>query len=311
MNPQQNVTQWMNEEMLIPENIDLSAYMSSEDKYKIKNAPEFREQLKEHYLNPQQAQGLTLPWIAAKDFRIRPGESTIHTGYNGHRKSMMLGLIQLALIGQDAVCLGVSLEMRPHITLDRMLKQFTGDKEPNLSTHDRYFEFLNQKLFLYDQVGTVKWQRALAVARYAIEKLGVTQVFYDSLMKLGIKKKDLETQAEFVDEMTTLGKDTGAHFHLVAHSNKPAEYNENKAPTKYDISGSSDLSNMVDNVVVHFKESRPEKAYSQLMIVEKQRNPSGNDPEPAISFDFDDDNLQFQRDHMRYRPDDWELARWS
>lgn len=295
------------------EGIDFDQYLDQDDKAKVKDANHWQEKVKQYQLNPQESTGKRLPWLAAGDhFRIRAGETTIHTGYNGHKKSLMLGFIQLGLIAQSEKCLNISLEMPPHITLDRQIKQFAGNSEPTMPEHDQFFNFVKDNLYIYDQVGTMKWRRVIAVCRYAIQELGVTQLFLDSLMKFGIKSKDHETQAEFVDELTTLGKDTGAHCHLVAHAKKPGEGREHQPPSIFDISGSADLSNMVDNVLVHFSDKREDKFHDQYINVNKQRNPESEITEPSIWFDFDSDSLQFIRnEYQRMTPVEWEQAKFN
>lgn len=299
------------------EGIDFDTYLHPDEQAKVKPAEHWREKLKDYQFNPQVYEGKTLPFLkAGNDFRIRPSETTIHTGYNGHKKSLMLGYIQLGLISQNEKCLNISLEMPPHITLDRQIKQFACTTEPLLPTHDRFFKFVMDNLYIYDQVGTMKWKRVISVCRYAIKELGVTQVFLDSLMKFGIKSKDHETQAEFVDELTTIGKDTGAHIHLVAHSKKPSEQGEGKMPDKYDIAGSGDISNMVDNVIIHFSDKSEDKMYDQVIKVAKQRNPETENTEPVFGLNFDPDSVQFipSRDGFptsKMSVDDWELGRFN
>jgi twinkle protein len=296
--------------VMLPQNIDFDAWFTPEDKTKLKEASHWREDLKQHHLNPQSAKGLSLPFCDS-DYLIRLGEATIHSGYNGAKKSMMLGLIQLAMISQGQKCLSVSLEMKPIITLERMVKQFSGKGELSLPLHAEFFDFVKDKLFLYDQIGTMKWKRVVGVCRYAIEECGVNQIFLDSLMKFGIGTKDLETQAAFVDEIATLAKDTNTHIHLVAHSTKPNEYKEGTPPNKYQVAGSADISNMVDNVVIHF--SAKDKEYDQLFIVAKQRDPSGNIAEPSWRLHFDGLSLQFRRkkDDLLFYPEDWRSTSWK
>lgn len=297
------------------EGIDFDSYLKSEEKNNIRHAEYWQEKVKDYQFNPQQSYGLKLPWMKFNkekqvreylSFKLRKGETTIHTGYNAHKKSMQIGFIQLGLIAQGAKCMTVSLEMPPVITLDRQIKQFAGSLEPTLANHDQFFDYVRDKLFIYDQLGTMKWKRVIGVCRYAIKEFGIDQIFLDSLMKFGIKSKDHETQAEFVDELTTLGKDTGAHIHLVAHSKKPTDIQgEAKPPCKYDISGSADLSNMVDNVIIHFQNKAEQRTYDQLLIVDKQRNPDGEDTEPSYMFTFDELQFKSYSNTPKMKPDDW------
>ena len=301
------------QQFIIPNDVNFDEHFQADDKSKIKEASEYQEELKQHYLNPQQAQGLTLPWLKASDFRVRPAEATIHSGFSGHRKSMMLGTFKIAFIAQGAKCLSISPEMRPRVTLERMVKQFAGNGNMSVPLQEEFFLFAHNKLWLYDQIGTIKWRRVVGICRWAIENLGINQIFIDSLMKCGIKSKDYESQAEFLDELTTLGKNTGAHIHLVAHSTKPADHDETKPPGKYGVAGSADLTNMVDNVLVHFQQKKEPRTYDQLINVDKQRNPEGKDAEPSFMFTFDENSLQFKSEQYgsTLNPEDWRNALWT
>lgn len=299
------------------EGVNFDSYLHPDDQAKVKQASHWREKLKDFQFNPQEQSGKLLPFSkAANHFRIRPSETTIHTGYNGHKKSLMLGYIQLGLISQSEKCLNVSLEMPPHITLDRQIKQFANCKQPSLLLHERFFDFVKDNLYIYDQIGTMRWKRVIAVCRYAIVELGVTQCFLDSLMKFGIKSKDHETQAEFVDELATLAKDTGAHIHLVSHSKKPSEHGEGKMPDKYDIAGSADISNLVDNVAIHFTDKSDGRRFDQCLKIAKQRNPESEMTEPTIGLDFESESLQFVPSFegqftQRMSAEDWENGRFN
>jgi twinkle protein len=198
------------------------------------------------------------------------------------------------------------------VTIERKVKQFAGNGQMSLPLQDQFFEFVSGNLWLYDQIGTMKWKRIIGISRWAIENLGITQVMIDSLMKCGIRSKDHETQAQFLDELTTLGKNTGAHMHPVAHSVKPSEYDETKPPSKYSTAGSADISNMVDNMLIHFQQKKEPRTYDQMLIVDKQRNPEGNNAEPSFLFTFDEDCFQFKPETFAptYNPEDWRSALW-
>ena len=74
------------------EGVNFDSYLHPDDQAKVKQASHWREKLKDFQFNPQKQSGKLLPFSkAANHFRIRPSETTIHTGYNGHKKSLMLG----------------------------------------------------------------------------------------------------------------------------------------------------------------------------------------------------------------------------
>ncbi len=290
--------------------VNFDAYVHAEEIAKIKDASSYREQVKRQILNPEEERGLSLPWQKASDFRFRDSELTIWTGYNGHKKSLMLGFVILALLAQGAKACIASLEMPPRKTLWRMCKQWTGIEEASMPEVEKYFSWLHHKLWIYDQVGTVKTERMIGVARYAITELGVKHFVIDSLMKCGIGEDDYNGQKRFVDELATISKDTGAHIHLVAHAKKPESGKETAPSTKYGVSGTANITNLADNVIVVFAQKDETKDYDILMNVEKQRN---GESEPHYVLHFDPKSLQFKSfsSATKLYPEDWELCRWK
>lgn len=290
--------------------VNFDSYIHATEIAKIRDASSYYEQVKHQILNPDEDSGLSLPWEKAVDFRFRDSELTIWTGYNGHKKSMMLGFVVLGLLAQGAKACIASLEMPPRKTLWRMCKQWTGTNDPPLDTLERYFSWLHKKLWIYDQVGTVKMDRMIGVARYAITELGVTHFVIDSLMKCGINDDDYNGQKRFVDELATLAKDTGAHIHLVAHAKKPETGKETIPSTKYGVAGSANITNLADNVIVVFVQKDEKKDYDIVMRVEKQRN---GEAEPSYILQFDQKSLQFRSSSAAtiMTPSDWEHKIWG
>jgi twinkle protein len=85
--------------------VDFEAYMAAreQDVALIKPAEDFRDALMEEFHGEEKLKGLHLPWHRVSDkFRIRNGELTIWSGFNGHRKSMVTGFILLDLMRQGA-----------------------------------------------------------------------------------------------------------------------------------------------------------------------------------------------------------------
>tara|TARA_R110002126_G_scaffold280287_1_gene427583 strand:+ start:95 stop:1009 length:915 start_codon:yes stop_codon:yes gene_type:complete len=292
------------------DDIDFDKYLHSDEVAKIKPAGRYSDHVKELFLLGDQQQGLRLPWQKADGFRFREGELTIWTGYNGHKKSMMQGFVMLGLMAQGGKGLIASLEMQPKKTLWRMCKQFVGNSEPTMPYIEKYFDWLNGKLWLYDQVGTVKPDRMIAVARYAVQELGVTQVVIDSLMKCGISGDDYNRQKSFVDELCAVAKDTGAHIHLVAHSKKPQEGKESVPSSKYGVSGSAAITDMADNVIISYSNKAEDRKFDQMLICEKQRN---GEEEPKYFLTFDERSLQFKgySSAPTLTVEDWERCAWK
>lgn len=263
--------------------IDWSKYELPEaEQARVRSAISWRDDVVQHFLDPESARGAYMPWAKmAGQFRVRPGELTVWSGYNGHRKSMMLNQVMLALMQQSERVLIASLEMRPVQTLARMARQSIGVLDPSVPAIDAMFAWMRPRLWLYDQLGTVMANRMIALARYAREEIGAQHVVIDSLMKCGIASDDYGGQKSFVDKLSTLAKDTNLHIHLVAHARKGED--ESRPPNKMDISGTADLTNMADNVItvwVNKKKFAAQEAGNRdldekpdaMLTIEKQRN---------------------------------------
>ena len=98
--------------------------------FKVKSTDLFSDDLVKYFGEEIHA-GKSLGWPKTEEkFRIRHSELTILTGVSGHGKSMWLSQVILSLLKQKTKCLIASLEMRPVLTLSRMITQALGSPEP-------------------------------------------------------------------------------------------------------------------------------------------------------------------------------------
>ena len=215
----------------------------------IRDAGNWKDEVWERFGDGLSATGVMMPWANTwNKLRLRPGEVSVWSGINGHGKSELLGYAMLGVLAQpnQKVCIA-SMEMLPESTLQRIARQALGTQYPSRDESDDFVEgFLSEKLYMYDQQGTVKSDRILALARYCHEELGINHFVIDSLMKLGIGSDDYNRQKDFVDELCSHARDTGQHIHLVAHARKGKS--ENDIPGKFDVKGASEITDQVDNV---------------------------------------------------------------
>jgi len=270
---------------LIPDNINLEAYMEPDEAKSIRPAAFFRDDTQAILYRSREAMGAKLPWAKTHDkFAVRGGEMTIWSGWKGHGKSAMLSHASLHLMDGGERMFIISPEFKPADVLARKARQWAGEKTPPLSAVDGFFEMLNDRLWLLGTQGAVKAENALALCRYAIDKYQVTQIVVDSLMKCGIGTDDYNRQKWFVDQLQTIAHSYGIHMHLVAHAKKSD--NEGSPPKMHDVKGTSEIVDMVENVVIVWKNKGKLDARSQgddnknaepdaLMVVDSQRNGEG------------------------------------
>lgn len=297
--------------LLKPEEIDVEKYLKAHDlTNKVREVSGLLDELRAEIANPVKEITQTMPWPKTEhSFRFRPGEVTLYAGSNGGGKSLITGQIALGLIKQKQKICIQSFEMKPKRTLYRMLRQFAGEniefpkfmsKEKYLGKlMDRFHQFAGNRLWLYDQQGTVTTQQVIAVTRYCAMELGVSHVFIDSLMKCVPGEDDYNAQKMFVDEITAVARDHNIHIHLIHHIRKLQ--NEELQPNKNDIKGTGAIADQVDNVLLMWRNKKKEhdkqkkgttddKLPDAMLMCEKQRN---GEAEDWFSLWYDKESQQF------------------
>lgn len=292
--------------VITPDDIDFSAYeRETEAKQRVKPARAYIAELIDQLGQPILVKGQPLPWMKTRGlFRFRPGEVTLWAGVNGHGKSLMSGFVALDLLfAAQKVCIA-SFEMKPHSTLRRMLRQWSGYSPDEFSSHpeaitamrDLYEQFSGQadrRLWFYDQQGTVNPGQMIAVARYCAKELGIQHLFIDSLMKCVKAEDDYNGQKAFTDELCAIARDYGMHIHIVHHIRKLE--NEAKRPDKNDIKGTGAIADQVDNILTVWRNKTEPAARKQgdpdaVLSCCKQRH---GEWEGAIALWFDHASQQF------------------
>lgn len=227
-------------------------------------------------------------------FDLRPGELTLWAGVNGHGKTTYLSHIMLNVMERGARVCMASLEMKPAETMAKMSRQAIGTGEPSIQHIRAFHRWTDGKLWIYDHVGRLASNRALAVATYARKELGADHLVIDSLMKCGIGTDDYTAQKDFVDALCTIARDTGLAVHLVCHMRKGE--NERTPSGKFDVKGAGEIVDLADNLVILWKNLRKSDEGEQssdadaFMRVAKQRNHSW---EGSFAFWFHKASQQF------------------
>jgi twinkle protein len=188
--------------------------------------------------------GQKQPWFA-----FRPAELTVWTGYSGHGKSLMLNQIMLGVMEQgERVCV-FSGEMTAEQQGKRMAKQLGGTGRPTSSYLDAMGDWLRERMWLFNLVGTASIDRLLSVFAYGYKRYGIRHFVVDSLMTTDVLEDGagaLTSQKEAVRKLAAFARMSGVHVHLVAHPRKGQD--ERRSPGKMDVSGSSKLTDAADNV---------------------------------------------------------------
>lgn len=285
--------------VITPDEIDFQFYEQvSNHEQKVRSASIYVQALLDRMASPHKEKRVYMPWEKTRDLiQFRAGEVTVWGGSNGSGKSLVTGQVALSLCAQGEKVGIASFEMKPTKTLERMGRQWTsmslGDEfllsEPEcrrllIKEYEEFRDWTENKIWLYDQQGTVQWKQVCAVARYCADKLGITHFFVDNLGKCVSGEDDFNGQKAFVDELCSIARDVNIHIHLVHHIKKPTT--EGAKPTKYDFKGTGAITDQPDNVIAVWRNKDKERKLQDgknvpatdpdtLLIVDKQRNGEG------------------------------------
>lgn len=234
-----------------------------------------------------------------------PGEVTVWAGYSGHRKSMFTGQVALDLISDGQRTLIASMEMAPARTLARMARQASAKRFPSSHWLDAFSAWTDDRLWIFDHRGRLSPTKMLGVGRYFAEELRGQQLLIDSMMMVCASEEHLDEQKQFATDVVRFAEETGLHVHLVAHCRKP-QSGDGSPPTKYDVRGSSAITDQAQNVVTIWadkakvtaleKDANDIKALAlvdAVVSVEKQRSGAW---EGRAGLWFDSASLRFCND---------------
>lgn len=262
----------------------------------LRNAADFTDLVIAQFYPPDDMpMGVLLPWLkTAGKIAIRPAELSIWTGINGHGKSQMLGQVIIHAMSQGERACIASMELRPEKLFYRMVRQMAASREPRVAEIKACMEWLRERAWVFNAIGTASASRILEVFAYARKRYGVTQFVIDSLMKCGIDDDDYNGQKAFVDRLCDFKLQHDCHVHLVAHSRKKQD--ESASPGKMDIKGSGTISDLADNLFSVWRNKKKEAGdddasiYDAILNCDKQRH---GEWEGALGFFFDRDSFQY------------------
>lgn len=281
---------------LIRDDIDLNAYQEEPESHKIRPAGDFLEETIAAFYPSGDMPRPPRPLWDKADGKIafRPGEVSLWAGINGHGKSMYLSQIELDLMTQGEKVLSLSFEMLPVRQMQRMARQAYADQQPSVGFLKGLHGWTNGRLWMYDHNGSIKWEKVMAVMRYAQEKFGITQFIIDSLMKCVRGETDYDAQKDFVNELCAFAQARKVHIHLVHHIRKGED--EDRIPGKFDAKGAGAITDMVDNVFIVWRNKKAERGDNKdqkptaMLRCDKQRN---GEWEGMLGFWFHPESMQY------------------
>lgn len=244
---------------LLPTDVDFKAwYDAPVNGVKIRKASDFSEALEKDLFAQEDRQRIVTGFeCMLGKFDLRENEMTVWAGPNGQGKSMVTTQIALSLCEQNQTVCIASVEMKPNKTLERMACMAYGTNQLRPSQVKEFMSWTDGRLWMYDHVGSVDPQEMVGAVRYAVSEMGMRHFFVDNLQKCIASEDDYNGQKSFADKLFAISKDHPAHVHLVHHTRKLQG-----TPSKNDVKGASSITDLVDNVVLIYRNMAKEDVLS-------------------------------------------------
>ena len=188
------------------------------------------------------------------------GELTVLSGLNASGKTSWLDCLALNVIQQGfkvGIWSGEMQDWRFQGWINQIAagKNYVRKKEgfenfyytPN-AVCDKIGDWLDKKLFLYNNSYGSKWEQLFNDVKELVDNEGVQLIVLDNLAALCIDGYDSGTyanQTKFILDLKDYAKQKNIHVILVAHPRK-----QNDFLRKESISGTADLTNIADNVLL-------------------------------------------------------------
>jgi twinkle protein len=238
-------------------------YRQSQSTRIIINGKDFEYDLGERAASGHVTQGAKLPWSKTRDdIGFVSGDVSIWAGTNGHGKSTALLQVCNHLIAQgESVCIA-SLEMPVIETLFMMCCQ-VAMCEPSREFTAKFLDWAGDRLWLFNQKGSVSQDAILGAIMWSAEHRGVKHFIVDNLMMVTdgeSGERAMNSQKTFVENLKRVADDAQIHCHLVHHCRK--NESEDIRPNKFDLKGSGAIADLADQIFMVWRNKKRE-AYFQ------------------------------------------------
>lgn len=270
--------------------IDLSEELGLKDNQDTVDEPIFytATQIKQVKKDRSQIVPSGINLIDKKIMGFNLGELSIWSGTNGSGKSSLLSQLALESIDNNFNVALFSGELRADRVLNWVQLQASRKELVKQTEYDNYYivpsdvrskvnKWLDSKLFIYNNNKGLSVEGVIKAIDDCIVKNNIKVVIIDNLMALSLssmKGEKYDRQTDLVIALSGLAKKRNVHCHFVCH---PRKLNKTFL-RKEDISGTSDISNLADNVFLVSRVTRDfKKAIKEFLGIK--------DDNPLLNFD--------------------------
>ena len=262
--------------------------------------------------------------------QLNMSEVTLLSGSNSSGKSSWLNTLILNIIQQNVPTALWSGELRPDILKTWVQMVAAGKNNLRQSTYgdgkfyvpnnvaERIDKWLDGKFFLYNNEYGNTWEQIFHDMKELL-KVGVKVFVLDNLFSLNIDLLEGDKnnkQRELILQIKEFAKRNQAHIILVAHPRKVMSFLR-----KNDISGTSDLTNAVDNVfIIHrvnndffragaefFGQGEIQRFQGYGNVIEVAKNRMYGIVDLMVGMQYEIESRRFKNDVNENVKYDWEL----
>jgi predicted ATP-dependent serine protease len=214
--------------------------------------------------NRDRSQIVTMPSgfreLDQKIIGFNKGEITLWSGKNGAAKSTIINQIALNHVQQGFKGIIYSGELPAYklknwIQLQAAGRQYTTQSDYNENVYyvkksigQRIDTWINDKLFIYNNDYGNNFEQLMSDVEQQVVKNHIDFDVLDNLMALDLltfSGDKYDQQKQFINMLCSFVRRLNIHIHIIAHPRKQVGFLR-----KDDISGTADLGNAVDNIII-------------------------------------------------------------
>lgn len=187
------------------------------------------------------------------NFRFRPSEQSVWTGYTGGGKTTVLlqHLTYCMFVLGERVAIA-SLEEPAAKVIITMIRQALGYfPDVESAAYNAAFEVIADKLIIYNELGITPLDEVLEFFEFASKKDGAKHCVLDSLMCTDLDvdgdRKEVNLMLKKIIQLTTR---VGSHIHIVAHCVKGDDESWDGLPKLKDVKGIQEITARAHNVFI-------------------------------------------------------------
>ena len=210
------------------------------------------------------------------------GEMSVWSGSNGSGKSTVTSQLAIEAVNAGFRVAMFSGELNASTVRNWLTLQAAGHDGvwmpgktdywiPKDEAREKVNEALNGQIYLYDNTRTLYWETVLTAIEKEVKEHSIDMVILDNLMALDYKSAgssaNYDVQGEITKTMSRMAKALNIHIHFICH---PKKEQNGYLLRKNDISGSGDITNWSDNVLMV---SRVTDDFSQAYKNRYKRDP--------------------------------------